>query len=140
MAIAELGRVMQRLMSKLRRHSQKPILRKALQDTITDINRKGPRRQLQYLIETLGIDEAEVTLDALVGDEEIMHEIVRRVENNNLRDKLVCLVYETSVKMAHDTVMSGALAQVRFLVESEGVINLETRIDEMVNLEQTKLL
>ena len=132
MARTNLGRIMQKLLELLRKHDEKPVLRKALQQTVDEANKQGPRRQLQMLIDKIGEDETEKALTAILQEEDVLRETSHHVEAYDLRDKVICLVYEHYMREAHHTVMKGLLPMLRVLAEKGGARAVQVYIDEMI--------
>jgi hypothetical protein len=128
MSTPTLGRTMQVLTERIRKTGNKLVLRQALDSLVADVNKEGVRRQLRFLIATLGLTETYKIVDQLVNQEREIGSMARAL-GDEPTDVTVNGVYDEAQREAHKVCKDGTRAQLRYLVQKKGL----DRTKSMVN-------
>lgn len=81
--------------------------------------RQGRRRQAKLVAEIMN-HEIGNFLTEVRDEERKVKQYTKLVENSNVRDKLVCAVFNDLFKQAQEVVMGGAQTQLRYFINRYG--------------------
>jgi hypothetical protein len=116
-----VGRTMQYFLELIRKSGNKHILEPVMRALYDVIYKSGARKQIRFLIDNVGIDEAKRLTEQAVADDSEAVLLAKHAEYKSLRDHVVCAVYDEFIREAHGVIMKGIREQVRFLVERKGL-------------------